>query len=299
MYLRKLPISRRIFIVCNYMFTIILGILCLLPILNVFAISLSQGAAVADSRVFLWPVNFNLKSYEYAFSKSQFIVSLFTSIKRVVLGTSISMLLTVITAYPLAKEPRQFKWRTAYTWIFFITILFYGGLIPTYMVVRETGLIDKIWALVIPGAVPVFYIILLLNFFRTLPKELEESAYLDGAGHWTVLFKIFVPVSKAGLATILLFLMVDHWNEWFDGMIYMNKPSNYPLQTYLRQLIAGMEGNTMLKLSSKRMMEYYKYASNETAKAAQIFIGALPIMIAYPFLQKYFAKGIILGAVKG
>ncbi|HML47907.1 MAG TPA: carbohydrate ABC transporter permease [Clostridia bacterium] len=280
----------------NHVVLVALAVICLLPLINVFCISISSSAAAAAGRVYLWPVDFTLQSYAFASSKPQFLVSLVTTVKRTALGSAIGMLLCVLTAYPLSKRSESFKGRTAFVWFFFFSTLFGGGLVPTFFVVLETKLIDTIWALVIPESVAVFNVILLLNFFRALPVELEEAALLDGAGHWTVLFKVYIPLSKAALATILLFQMVYHWNEWFHGMIYMNRPDRYPLQSYLRTVLSR---NAALVFENLEDMKYYHLVSDETSKAAQIFIGALPIIITYPFLQKYFTTGIVLGSVKG
>jgi putative aldouronate transport system permease protein len=181
-------------------------------------------------------------------------------------------------------------------WIFFLTMLFSGGLIPNYMLVKQLGLQDTLWALVLPGSVPVFNVILLLNFFRGIPKELEDAAQIDGAGHWTILWRIFVPISLPVLATITLFSVVGHWNSWFDGLIYMNKLENYPLMSYMQSMI--IQGNPMRSMS-KEERTYFLSISDRTVKAAQIFIAAIPILLVYPFLQRYFVKGIVLGSVKG
>ena len=173
-------------------------------------------------------------------------------------------------------------------------MIFGGGLIPHYMVVKYTGLIDKIWALVIPGAFNVFYVILLLNFFRQVPEELEEAGLLDGAGNWGILWRIYVPVSLPSLATITLFILVNHWNSWFDGIIYMNNPAKYPLQSYLQNVIIR---RTMSSIGTD-WMELAEI-SDRTIKCSQIFLGALPILMVYPFLQRYFVKGMTLGSVKG
>lgn len=278
----------------NYTFLISLSILCLLPLIHVFALSLSSSAAATAGLVKLWPVDFTTSSYDYVLSKPEFLRSMGVSLKRVLLGVSINMLLTVLIAYPLSKETEKFRWRTAYAWFFVITILFSGGLIPLYMTVKMTGLLGSIWALILPSAVPVFNVILLLNFFRGLPKALEEAAFIDGAGHWTLLWKIFVPLSAPALATITLFATVNHWNSWFDGLIFMNSPEDYPLQSYLQTVVIQRD----LTLVSAAEMRTLAEVSDRTAKAAQIFLGALPILLVYPFLQRFFMKGIVLGSVK-
>lgn len=287
-------LSRRIFVVFNYIFLAFLAFLCLFPIIHILAVSFSSNQAVVKGLVTFWPVDFSLASYKYALGKEAFINSLGVSVKRLFLGALIQMLMIIHIAYPLSKENEQFKMRTFYVWFFFITMLVSGGLVPLYMTVRATGLLDSIWSLVIPNAVPVFSVVLLLNFFRALPKELEEAAYMDGAGHFTLLWKVYIPLSKPALATLLLFSMVFHWNAWFDGLIFMNDISGYPLQTYLQTIVSGLE----MDVVSEEDAELLKELSNRTFRSAQVFLGALPILLVYPFLQKYFVKGIVLGSVK-
>lgn len=155
---------------------------------------------------------------------------------------------------------------------------------------------DSIWALILPNAVPVFNVILLMNFFRGLPKEIEEAAFIDGAGHWTQILKIYLPLSTPAIATVTLFMTVGHWNGWFDGLIYMNSPKNYPLQSYLRTIIVEQE---MTMLTSSEMLQSMNEISDRTLKAAQVFLAALPILAVYPLLQRYFMKGLVIGSIKG
>ncbi|SFA81910.1 putative aldouronate transport system permease protein [Cohnella sp. OV330] len=286
--------ARRAFLVLNAAFLSLLAILCFLPLIHVLAVSFSESAAVAAGQVTFWPVDFTLKSYDFIISRPEFMRSFVITLERVLLGTAINMLLTIMIAYPLSKDVRTFRMRTFYVWIFVFTILFAGGLVPWYMTIKYTGLLDSVWALVIPGAVPVFNVILLLNFFRGLPKELEESCFIDGAGHLRTLWTIYVPLSLPGLATVGLFTIVGHWNAWFDGLILMNKPEHYPLSSYLQTIIINFD------FSHVKQEDLYKLSaiSTRTSKAAQIIVGALPILLAYPFLQKYFVKGIVLGSVK-
>ncbi|UVI29435.1 carbohydrate ABC transporter permease [Paenibacillus spongiae] len=286
--------GRRLFVIVNYAFLILLSLLCLLPLIHVLALSFSSSAAATAGYVKFWPVEFTTNSYQFVLKKPEFLASVWVSVKRVVLGTLVNMVLTVLLAYPLSKEVKAFRMRTIYVWFFFLTMLFGGGLIPWYMVIKETGLLNTIWALIIPGAVPVFNVILLLNFFRGLPKELEEASFIDGAGHWTTMWKIFVPLSLPALATITLFAMVGHWNSWFDGLILMNSPDNYPLQSYLQTVVIRRD----LSLVSQSSLADLANVSDRTSKAAQIFMGALPILLVYPFLQRFFMKGIVLGSVK-
>ncbi|NOU75351.1 ABC transporter permease subunit [Paenibacillus sp. LMG 31458] len=287
-------LSRKIFNLGNNSFLIGLSILCILPLIHIAAISFSSSSAAGVGAVKLWPVEFTLKSYQYVLDKPEFLKSIFNSLQRVFLGFAVNMLLIILLAYPLSKEVASFRLRTMYVWFFVITMLFSGGLIPTYMTVKETGILGTIWALILPGAVPVFNVVLMLNFFRGLPRELEESAFIDGANHWQTLWKIYVPLSLPSIATVGLFTIVGHWNAWFDGLIYMKSQAQYPLSTYLQSVVINQNMASMTELDVNDMMEI----SDKTAKAAQIFLGALPILIVYPFLQRFFIKGLVLGSVK-
>lgn len=287
--------GRKAFIIFNYSFLFLTALICIFPILHILAVSLSVNWAVEGGLVKLWPIGFTLKPYEFILTEPKFYNSFFVTLKRVGLGITINMLLTVLTAYPLSKSKKVFRFREAYVWYYLITILFAGGLIPLYIVVRNTGLIDTIWALIIPSAVPVYNIILLQNFFKELPKEIEESAFMDGAGHWTSLWRIYLPLSKPALATLVLFAAVGHWNSWFDGLIFMNKPEHYPLQSYLQTVVVQRD----LRVAAARDIRDMLEVTERNSKAAQIFIAMLPILMVYPFLQKHFTKGIVLGSVKG
>ncbi|WP_204670108.1 ABC transporter permease subunit [Gracilibacillus alcaliphilus] len=279
----------------NNVFLILLALACLFPLIHVLALSFSSSSAAAAGEVMLWPVEFTLSSYEYVAAKSEFWRSMFVSFQRILLGGTINFLVTILLAYPISREPKEFKPRTFLAWFLFMTMLFNGGLIPWYIVIKEAGLLDTIWALVLPNAVPVFNVILLINFFRQLPKELDEAAYVDGAGHWTILWKIYIPLSLPVLATVTLFSLVMHWNSWFDGLILMNKPDNYPLQSFLQTVIIQQD----LSMITSGDLEGLSEISDRTLKSAQIFLGCLPIFLVYPFLQRYFVKGIVIGSVKG
>lgn len=296
--LNKKSISRKVFLGFNYTFLIMVAVLCLLPIINVLAISFSSSTAAAANQVKLWPVDFNLSSYKYIMQRQEFISSFLVSVKRVLTGVPINMLLTLFVAYPLSKGKDKFRFRGFFVWFFLITMIFNGGLIPWYMTARMTGILDKLWALILPGALPIFNVILLMNFFRELPKEIEEAAFIDGAGHWSSLVKIYFPLSLPALATLTLFCTVGHWNSWFDGLILMNKPENYPLQSYLQTVVVKYDNELLSKMSTEQI-KVLGEISNRTTKAAQIFVAALPILLVYPFLQKYFMTGIVLGSVKG
>lgn len=283
------------FPIVNATFLILAAIICILPLIHIVALSFSSSAAASSGIVKLWPVDFTWSSYKYTASRDAFWISMWVSIKRIAIGTPLTLLLITLAAYPLSKESGEFRFRIVYAWLFFITMLFHGGLIPTYITIKELGLLDSIWALTLPNAVAIFSVVLLLNFFRAVPKELEEAAFIDGASYWTTLWKIYVPISKPALATLALFSMVEHWNSWFDGLIYMGSPSNYPLQSYLQTIVIQQN---LMNVTREALMSLTEI-SDRTLKASQIFLGSLPIILAYPFLQKYFVKGIIIGSVKG
>jgi putative aldouronate transport system permease protein len=293
--MKQLTTGYKIFSVANVVILSVLAILCILPLVNVLALSFSSAPAASAGLVNLLPVQFTLASYKYVLAKKEFLSALGVSVERLILGVAVNMVLTVLVAYPLSKEKQAFRQRSFYTWFFLISIIFSGGLIPGYMVMKNYGLIDSIWVLILPTAVPVFSIILLMNFFRELPKEIEEAAFLDGASQWYTLWRIYVPLSKPALATLVLFSAVNHWNAWFDGMLFMNSPNNYPLQTYLQTVIISRD----LSIVNSNTLSELAKISDRTTKAAQVFIGAIPILLVYPFLQRYFTKGLVLGSVKG
>ncbi|MCC3373545.1 carbohydrate ABC transporter permease [Cohnella sp. REN36] len=270
------------------------ALLCLYPLWYTIMLSFSDKAAANAGFVRFWPVGFNLSSYRIILEDAQFFRAFGVSVKRVLLGGAINLILTVLMAYPLSKA---FPGRHTYMWYMVFCMLFSGGLIPSYVVVTSLGLQNSIWALVIPGAVPIFNVILIMNFFRNLPKELHEAAYVDGAGPWYTLLRINLPLSLPGLATVTLFSIVGHWNSFFDGLIYMSKPDNYPLQTYIQQLVIVIDPQQMQNLSTDQLIQMMK-VSNKTLNSAKLVVAMIPILLVYPFLQKYFVHGIVLGSVK-
>jgi putative aldouronate transport system permease protein len=291
----KDSLSRRIFRVFNVIFFLLLALTCFLPMINVLAVSFSSASSAQAGFVSFWPVKFNVASYKYALGRPPFLTSMLVSLKRILLGGVINMLLTILAAYPLSKDNSKLRMRTVYSWFFVTTMLISGGLIPTFMVINKLGLMDTIWALVLPGALPVFNLIILLNFFRQIPVELEEAAAMDGASHWAILWRVYVPCSTPAIATLTLFVVVAHWNSWFDGLIYMNHTSHYPLQSYLQTVIVQRNAADMQNIDYRDLA----LMSDRTIKASQVFMGAVPILLAYPFLQRYFVTGITLGSVKG
>ncbi len=289
----KLSAALKTYVSYNYVFCILVGLLCLLPDWHVLVTSFSGKAAIMGGKVTLWPVDDTLDNYRYVMKDAQFFTSFWVSIERTLLAFFIHMLLTVLAAYPLSFSRRKFAARQFYVWLFMFTMIFNGGMIPTYIVISKTGLINTIWALVLPGAVPVFNVILLQNFIKSLPDALGESAAIDGAGHWRTLFRIILPLCKPSLATLCLFVAVGNWNAWFDGMLYINDNRLFPLQTYLRTLIVEVNMDQLTDAEDLAQL-----VATTGANTAKIFIAMVPILAVYPFVQKHFVKGIVRGSVK-
>ena len=283
----------KVFSFFNYILLTIICLTCVLPLIHILAVSFSASAPANSNLVGLWPIGFNFEAYAKTLNNANFHNALRVGLERTVLGTLIGMLLITLAAYSLSKDGRNFKSRPFYVWFFLFTMLFSGGIVPSYMLIRELNLMNTIWALVLPLAINVFNMVLMMNFFRAVPKELEEAAHIDGAGHFRTLISIYLPVSMPSIATISLFTMVMHWNSWFDGLLYISDYRKYPLSTFLQTIIVQQDFN---KINPD--INELKNISQRTVKSAQIFIGTLPILLVYPFLQRYFVKGIILGAVK-
>ncbi|RGY02018.1 carbohydrate ABC transporter permease [Blautia sp. OF03-15BH] len=294
---KKTSMGRKVFLAVDVIVILLLCLICMVPLLNLLAYSFSASQPIIENKVFLWPKEFTLKAYQYVLESKEFWSSVSVSVQRVLLGVPLNTLLTILVAYPLSKDERQFKARKYYVAYMLTVMLFNGGLMPTYYIVSKTKLIDTVWALIIPGAVPIFNCIVLMNFFRGIPSELEESAKLDGASQWQILWRIFIPISKPSLATIILFSLINHWNSWFDGLIYSNHTTNYPLQSYLQTLVTST--TEILAQGDVKAIAKLVDINDTNMKAAQIFISVIPLMLIYPFLQKYFTTGLTMGSVKG
>ncbi|WP_455616990.1 carbohydrate ABC transporter permease [Eisenbergiella sp.] len=286
-------VGQKAFTLVNTLIMLILSAACLFPVIHIFSVSLSDQAAVAANKVNLLPVGFTLASYQMVAKRAAFWSAFGVSVERVILGVIINTVLTVLVAYPLSKPVSKFKARKYYVWILIFVMVFDGGLIPNYILVKDLGLFDTIWALVLPGAVPIYNIILCMNFMKQLPDTIEEAAMVDGAGYFQRFIRIVLPLSKPAIATITLFSFLNHWNSWFDGKIYNNQSIHYPLQTYLQNLITNRDMTNATDAIENML------TNTKTLQAAQLFLTLLPILLIYPFLQKYFTKGLTIGAVKG
>ena len=282
-----------------YVVVILLTLSCLIPLMNVISLSFSSSQAVASNKVGLWPEEFTFAAYEKIINDAQFWRSFGISVFRVAMALIINLFMIVTLAYPLSKSVKVFRSRKVFMNIMVFAMLFSGGMIPSYLVVRYLGLINSVWALILPGAVPIGSVILVMNFFRSVPKSLEESALLDGANPWQILTRIYIPISLPSLATVSLFSIVGSWNDFFGGLIYITKVENYPLMTYIQSLSVNI-AETLQKAGgmSTQQLQALLSVSNRKLNAAKIVVAIVPLLVIYPFLQKYFVQGIVVGAVK-
>ena len=276
----------------NVIFLAFLAALCLLPLIHIAAVSFSDQAMVSANRVGLFPKGFTLASYKMVAKRAAFWTAFGVSVKRVILGVAINTVITVLMAYPLSKSEREFPFRRVYVWLLIFVMIFDGGLVPNYLLVHNLNLFDTIWALVLPTAVPIYNIILTMNFMKQLPGTIEEAAMVDGAGYFQRFVYLVIPLSKPVIATVTLFSFIGHWNSWFDGKIYNNQTTNYPLQTYLQNLISSSDMTNAAEAIENAL------SNVKTLQAAQLVLTLLPILVIYPFLQKYFVGGMTVGAVK-
>lgn len=274
------------------LFVLIFTLVCFYPFLYVVAMSFSSNNAILSGKVVLFPVEFQLSAYEEILKKKQIWDSILVTIESTFFGTALSLTLTILAAYSLSKK--DLKGRKILAGFILFTMYFGGGIVPTLLVVKAVGLYDTIGALFIPNAISVFNFIVIRTFFRELPSDLEEAAFLDGANHLQILSKVVMPLSKPIIATIGLFYAVGYWNDYFSALLYIQDPTKYSLQLRLRSLLFTEELNT---IGAGDMAGTPVMA--ESLKMASIVVGTIPIILIYPWLQKYFVKGVMLGSVKG
>lgn len=286
--LRKDPDELRFQIVAFILVTIYM-VLALVPFLNIIAKSFSDEASVLAGEIGIIPQNANVRAYRVVLGNAEFLRSLAISVYVTVVGTTLNMIATVLVAYPLSKD--WLRGRRFFRFLYIFTLLFSGGLVPTYMVVRAVGLIDNLFSLMLPNLVGVFQMILVSNYFITIPPDVEESAKIDGASNTIILFRIMIPLAMPVIATITLFYAVAHWNQFFQALMYLNRRDLRPLQLYLRDLILQADNNQM-------NADIMKDVPMESVQGATLVAATVPILLVYPFLQRYFVKGITIGAVK-
>jgi multiple sugar transport system permease protein/putative aldouronate transport system permease protein len=292
----RLSLSDRLFYIVDYIVLSFCGIIVLLPLLNVIAQAFSDPQSVLSGRVFLWPRNPTLDTFKLILGNKLIVTGYLNTFIYMTVGTVINLILTVLCAYPLSRK--EFAGRNIFTFVIAFTMMFSGGMIPTYLVVMNLGLINTRWAMWLPGAMAVWNMILARTFFQnSIPNEMYESAELDGAGDTTVLLKIVLPLSAPILAVLTLFYAIGHWNSYFDAMLYLRSQSLYNIQLILRIAISNIR--QLLEPGGIQRNLEQSLAIAEASKYVLIVISMLPVLIIYPFVQKYFIKGIMIGAIKG
>jgi len=285
----------KVFDTINVIILSLVLVIILYPLIFVVVASVSDPLRVLQGEVWLWPKGLNLESYKLVFSHSQIMIGYRNTLFYTLLGTLINLVMTSLGAYPLSR--RDFRARSFFTFLFTFTMFFSGGMIPTYLVVKQLGLLDKIWAMLLPGAVSVWNMTIMRNYFQTsIPFELQESAMIDGCGNLSLLIRIVLPLSVPIIAVMVIFYGVGHWNSYFNALIYLTDQNKYPLQLVLRSILMKEETSEMIAaddsvIRRQMMAEILKYAA--------IIVSSVPVLLLYPFLQKYFVHGIMVGALKG
>ncbi|WP_339264868.1 carbohydrate ABC transporter permease [Paenibacillus sp. FSL R5-0744] len=290
----RVSLGEHIFRVCNTLFLSALMIVTVYPILYVAFASFSEPALMMAHKGILWkPLGFSLETYEAVFSNPMILLGYRNTLFIVIVGVALNLLLTSFAAYALSRKTLQY--RKQLTLFIVFTMFFSGGLIPFYLLVRGLGITDTLWSLILPTAISAFNLIIMRTSFEAVPDALEESAKIDGANDFGILFRIFLPLCKPVLAVVGLYYGVSHWNSWFNAMIFLQDRSLYPLQLILREILIIGEANSMAEGASQDEI----IILGETLKYATIMVATLPIFLVYPLLQKYFVKGALIGAIKG
>jgi putative aldouronate transport system permease protein len=282
----------RLFFGLNYGLLALIALTCLLPLLHIASLSLSHTQDILSGRVTFWPVGWNTDAFTSMIEGTRMLSAFRNSVVITVVGVALSMLVTVLTAYPLSRK--LFPGRRYVTLALIFTMMFTGGMIPTYLIVKTFGLVNSYWALWIPALVNTYNMLVMKTYFENIPDELEEAGKMDGCGQWRQLVQIILPLSKPVLATITLFYAVSYWNSFFNVMLYINESAKYNLAVLVQNMIQNQQLLQEIVLSGAQVE-----VVPESLKAASVMIMMLPMIVIYPFLQKYFVKGVMLGAVKG
>lgn len=289
----KATAGEKIFYAVNYIILTVVGLSCLLPLLHIVAISLSSSEAIVSGKVGIWPVEWRIESYILMLRGTSILNAFKNSVLITGVGVALSMTATIMAAYPLSRK--YFYARKFFTMILVFTMLFGGGLIPTYLVVKGLGLVNNYGALWLPGLVSTYNMLVMRTFFQNIPEELEEAARMDGCSEWRLIIQIFLPLSLPCIATLSLFYAVSYWNAFMSVLIYINKTSKFNLSVLVNQMIRSQS----LLDPNHVQAEDIAQATPEGIRAAGIMVMVIPMMVVYPFLQKYFVKGVMLGSVKG
>ncbi|WP_411553130.1 carbohydrate ABC transporter permease [Paenibacillus lautus] len=288
--------SERIAGVFIYIILSFITLLVLYPLFFVLIASISAPETVMRGEVWLWPKELSFVGYERLFANSDLMRGFMNTLLYTTTGTALNLLMTIAAAYPLSRA--DFNGRGIFTAIIVFTMFFSGGMIPNYLLVKELGMLDTIWAIIIPSAVSVWNIIIMRTFFQSsIPKEMQEAAFIDGASNMRVLWRIVLPLSGPILAVMVLFYAVGHWNSYFSALIYLSDRANYPMQLFLREILVQGQMQEMVDISDDSLARSLMDA--EAIKYAAVIVTNLPMLLLYPFLQKYFVKGVMIGAIKG
>jgi putative aldouronate transport system permease protein len=296
--MKRKSIGDNIFDTCNYLFMFFIMIIMLYPLVHVIAISLSDASAIAAGKVTWFPRGFNINGYLIMLRNNDLLIGYKNTILYAIAGTFLTLCITSLVAYSLATK--NFVFKRFLTVFFVITMFFNGGIIPTYLLIRNLGLLNTFWVMVIPTCVTAYNVIVFRTFFEGIPTELKESAFIDGANDLVIWYKIIIPLSKPLLATFALFTIVFHWNSWFSALLYLRETAKYPLQMALRKLviIEDITGGAHSDSEIATMMEMMNVDPKNIQMAA-VLIAMGPILLVYPYIQKYFVKGVMVGSVKG
>ncbi|MDR6549041.1 carbohydrate ABC transporter permease [Paenibacillus qinlingensis] len=285
--------GEKLFYALNYLVLTVIGITCVMPLIHLLALSFSDQPAVISGQVGLWPVGWNLESYNLLFKGTQILPAFANSVKIMVVGTLLSIGFTILAAYPLSK--RYFFGRKTFTMMLIFTMLFSAGLIPGYLLIKSLGMVNTYWALWLPALVSVYNTLVLKTFFENIPAELDEAARMDGCNEWWLIGRIYIPLAVPAIATLILFYAVGYWNMFQNVLIYINSPAKQNLTVIVQQMIM----NSMLQVDQYLRPEEAIQITPESIKSSGVIVMILPMLIVYPFVQKHFVKGVMIGSVKG
>jgi len=289
---KRLTTGDIIFYIIDYFIIALVVIVTLYPFVFIFSASISDSAALGRGEIWLFPKGFNLDAYDIVLDDEQVWISYGNTIWYVVVGTAINMILTTLTAYPLSRK--NFSGRNKIMMFVAFTMFFSGGLVPSYLLVKELGLMNTRWAIVVPAGISTWNLIIMRTFFESIPQSLHEAATIDGCSEIGIMTRIFLPLSLPVIAVMVLFYAVGHWNSYFSALVYLNDQNLYPLQMHLRKILIQFNQNEMLE-----QLTQGRDVVGQSVRYATIIVSTVPILLIYPFLQKYFVKGVMLGAVKG
>lgn len=295
----KNSFSDRLFLSLIYALLILMAFVMLYPFWNSIVISFNAGSDTTLGGITFWPRQFTLENYSVVFQDKRLMTGFLISVLRTVIGTVLSIVCTAVFAYGMSKK--QLMGRKWYMILCIVTMYFSGGLIPSFLINRELGLMDSFWVMIVPNIISVWNMIIFRTFFLELPEGLEESAKIDGCGHWGTFFKIVVPISGPVIATLSLFSAVWHWNDWFTASIYITSEHLLPIQTLLQQILSSnimSEQMMQTNAAARSHMSQLQSVTTKSLTMSTMLVATIPILLVYPFLQKYFTKGVMIGSIK-